>query len=69
MKLTKTMLAKVLKEVFEPKFNDLQKYLVEYAHQWLLGNHPVFVELPVVIPSEARAKLSALGIPADASVL
>ena len=35
MKLTKTMrtevLTKVLKEVFEPKFNDLQKRLVEYG--------------------------------------
>lgn len=49
MKLTKTMrtemLTKILKEVFEPKFNDLQKRLVEYARQWLQENHPVFVEL------------------------
>lgn len=49
MKLTKTMrtevLTKVLKEVFEPKFNDLKKRLVEYARQWLQENHPVFVEL------------------------
>lgn len=49
MKLTKTMrtevLTKVLKEVFEPKFNDLQKRLVVYGCQWLLENHPVFVEL------------------------
>lgn len=49
MKLTKTMrtevLTKVLKEVFEAKFNDLQKRLVEYARQWLQEKHPVFVEL------------------------
>jgi hypothetical protein len=41
MKLTKTMLTKI----FEPKFNDLQKRLVEYGRQWLLKNHPLFVEL------------------------
>lgn len=62
MKLTKTMLTKI----FEPKFNDLQKRLVEYGRQWLLENHPLFVEL--LARKEARAKLSALGIPADASL-
>ena len=49
MKLTKTMrtevLTKVLKEVFEPKFNDLQKRLVEYGRLWVQENNPVFVEL------------------------
>lgn len=49
MKLTKTMrtemLTKVLKEVFEPKFNDLQKRLVEYARLWVQEHHPIFVEL------------------------
>lgn len=49
MKLTKTIrieiLTKVLKEVFDRKFSDLQKRMVEYGRQWLLENHPVFVEL------------------------
>lgn len=49
MKLTKTMrtevLTKVLKEVFEPKFNDLQKRLVEYGRLWVQEHHSIFVEL------------------------
>lgn len=45
MELTKTMRTEVLTKVFEPKFNDLQKRLVVYGCQWLLENHPVFVEL------------------------
>lgn len=49
MKLTKTMrtevLTKVLKEAFEPKFNDLQKRLVQYARLWVQEHHPIFVEL------------------------
>ena len=39
------ILAKVLKEAFEPKFADLQKRLVQYVLEWRRMEHPVFEEL------------------------